>query len=54
MSRATQFRDGFVHARARRSLLRVWQPLLNGLLSGLEAQSELSNLLDELYYDGLK
>jgi len=36
------------------SLLRTWQPLLGGLLSGLEAQSELSKLLDELYYDGLK
>ena len=25
-----------------------------GLLSGLEAQSEISELLDELYYEGLK
>ena len=24
-----------------------------GLLSGLQAQSEISELLDELYYDGL-
>ena len=24
-----------------------------GLLSGLEAQSEISELLDELYYEGL-
>jgi hypothetical protein len=27
--------------------------LLDGLLSGLEAQSEMSELLEELYYDGL-
>ena len=27
--------------------------LLGGLLSGLEAQSEMSKLLDELYYDRL-
>jgi hypothetical protein len=27
--------------------------LLGGLLSGLEAQGEMSELLEELYYDGL-
>jgi hypothetical protein len=27
--------------------------LLDGLLSGLETQSELSALLEELYYEGL-
>jgi hypothetical protein len=27
--------------------------LLDGLLSGLEAQSELSALLEEFYYEGL-
>jgi hypothetical protein len=27
--------------------------LLGGLLSGLDAQSEVSELLEELYYDGL-
>jgi hypothetical protein len=27
--------------------------LLDGLLSGLEAQSEMSELLEELYYDCL-
>jgi hypothetical protein len=28
--------------------------LLDGLLSGLEAQSEMSELLEELYYDSLQ
>jgi hypothetical protein len=27
--------------------------LLDGFLSGLDAQSEVSELLEELYYDGL-
>jgi hypothetical protein len=27
--------------------------LVGGLLSGLDAQSEVSELLEELYYDGL-
>jgi hypothetical protein len=27
--------------------------LLDGLLSGLEAQGEMTNLLEELYYEGL-
>jgi hypothetical protein len=27
--------------------------LLDGLLSGLEAQSEMSEVLEEPYYDGL-
>jgi hypothetical protein len=27
--------------------------LLDGLLSGLQAQSEISDLLEELYYEGL-
>jgi hypothetical protein len=27
--------------------------LFSGLLSGLDAQAEISELLEELYYDGL-
>jgi hypothetical protein len=33
--------------------LTVSQSLSSGLLSGLETQREVSELLDELYYDGL-
>jgi hypothetical protein len=33
--------------------LRVSQSLFSGLLSGLEMQRQISELLDELYYDGL-
>jgi hypothetical protein len=33
--------------------LTVSQSLFSGLLSGLETQREVSELLDELYYDGL-
>jgi hypothetical protein len=33
--------------------LRVSQSLFSGLLSGLETQRQISELLDELYYDGL-
>jgi hypothetical protein len=32
--------------------LTVSQSLFSGLLSGLETQREMSELLDELYYDG--
>ncbi len=31
----------------------VLHSLFSGLLSGLETQSELNTLLEELYYDGL-
>ena len=31
----------------------ILHPLFSGLLSGLETQSELNALLEELYYDGL-
>jgi hypothetical protein len=33
--------------------LIVLHSLLSGLLSGLEAQSEISELLEEFYYDSL-
>jgi hypothetical protein len=42
-----------VYSRARRSLLTVLHSLFSGLLSGLETQKQISELLDELYYDGL-
>ena len=32
----------------------VLHSLFSGLLSGLEKQSEMSELLEELYYDALK
>jgi hypothetical protein len=32
----------------------VLHSLFSGFWSGLERQGELSELLDELYYDGLK
>jgi hypothetical protein len=32
---------------------RMLVAIPTGLLSGLEAQSEISELLEELYYDGL-
>ncbi len=32
----------------------VLHPLFSGLLSGLDKQSEISELLEELYYDALK
>ena len=35
-------------------LMAVPTGLLDGLLSGLRAQSEISELLEELYYYGLK
>ncbi len=35
-------------------MLVMWaDELLDGLLNGLEAQSEISELLEELYYDAL-
>jgi hypothetical protein len=37
----------------KRMLVAIPTGLLGGLLSGLEAQSEISELLEELYYDGL-
>ncbi len=39
--------------RGEEMLVMVSTELLDGLLSGLEAQSELSALLEELYYEGL-
>lgn len=33
--------------------MAVLQSLSSGLLSGLEDQGEITDLLDELYYDGL-
>ena len=33
--------------------MTVLHSLFSGLLSGLQAQSEISELLDEIYYDGL-
>ena len=35
-------------------LLTVLDSRFSGFLSGLDEQSELTELLDELYYDGLK
>ncbi len=32
----------------------VLRSLFNGLLSGLDAQAEISEPLEELYYDGLR
>jgi hypothetical protein len=39
--------------RGEEMLVMMPTELLDGLLSGLEAQSELSTLLEELYYEGL-
>lgn len=33
--------------------MTVLHSLFSGLLSGLQTQSDISELLDELYYDGL-
>ena len=33
--------------------MTVLHSLFSGLLSGLDAQAEISELLEELYYDGL-
>ena len=33
--------------------MSVLHSLFSGLLSGLQAQSDMSELLDEIYYDGL-
>jgi hypothetical protein len=35
-------------------LLTVLDSRIGGFLSGLDEQSELTELLDELYYDGLR
>jgi hypothetical protein len=48
----------FVHPRAKEPLLTVLDLTFldlqfGGLLSGLYKQSEITELLDELYYDGL-
>ena len=32
----------------------VLHSLFSGLLSGLDTQAEISELLEELYYDGLR
>jgi hypothetical protein len=37
----------------KRMLVAIPTGLLGGLLSGLQAQSEISELLEEFYYDGL-
>jgi len=42
-----------VNERGEEILMMMRAELLDGLLSGLEAQSELSALLEELYYDAL-
>jgi hypothetical protein len=34
--------------------MTVLHSLFSGFLSGLQAQSDMSELLDELYYDGLR
>ncbi len=34
-------------------LIAMPKELLDGLLHGLNAQSEMTELLEELYYDGL-
>ncbi len=39
--------------RGEKMLVTIPTEFLDGLLSGLEAQSELSALLEELYYQGL-
>jgi hypothetical protein len=39
--------------RGEKMLVTIPTELLDGFLSGLEAQSELSALLEELYYQGL-
>jgi hypothetical protein len=39
--------------RGEEMLVMMPTELLDGLLSGLEAQSEMSELLEELYYDSL-
>ena len=33
--------------------MTVLHTLFSGLLSGLQAQSDISELLEEIYYDGL-
>jgi hypothetical protein len=48
-----------VHPRAKESLLTILELRFldlqfGGLLSGLQKQSEMTELLDELYYDGLR
>ncbi len=35
-------------------MVLLLHPLFSGLLSGLDEQSEISELLEELYYDALK
>ncbi len=44
---------GRTKERGEEMLVMIPTELLDGLLSGLEAQSELSALLEELYYKGL-
>ena len=39
--------------RGEEMLVMMPSELLDGLLSGLEAQSEMSELLEQLYYDAL-
>jgi LDH2 family malate/lactate/ureidoglycolate dehydrogenase len=51
-----RFRPGpcrFQYTRAKGYLLTVLHSLFSGFLSGLQAQSDISELLDEIYYDGL-
>jgi hypothetical protein len=48
-----------VHPRAKESLLTILELRFldlqfGGLLSGLQKQSEMTELLDEFYYDGLR
>jgi hypothetical protein len=38
---------------ARRLLLTVLHSLFSGLLSGLDKQGEITELLEQLYYDSL-
>ena len=59
MSRKGTGTGRFVHPRAKESLLTILELRFldlqfGGFLSGLQKQSELTELLDELYYDGLR